>query len=860
MTLSVQEQIKTDLLISGLTPADIDARAIEMAERASCGINPTVDGYVIPYFNLAGKSLGFYRCKLFNHGDIRYRQLKGTPNHVYFPPKLQTCLKKSKADYIIFTEGEKKAAACVKAGFPCVAFGGVDSWRNRILLLPKDVEIGAYSYNKELIGVKLPSSTLPSGIASEPVAIGFEDVVNFIKETDKHVIIIYDSDESSTDSHLKTDVQRAASELGFELRRRGIHIQRIRQCILPRIDAAGKTGLDDYLQTLDNAPKHLQALLDACMAKRCAFPPHPNLEEDLNKKLQNAKLTRKDMQRLSLNIITDLDSRGMRMLSTDEGQQYYFENKTSKLIKVDLSDPNPKANSPFNQMLYKRYGLSPAADNRLTKWLATQYAAEDPVDEVSPYRVLARTADSDECIRYQMGDGLYVKITGSKTQPIEILANGSENILFESGHVAGIDPKELLKEFKKRQSEPLHMWWEDVLHEVRLKNHGRATSLYALLYYISPWLYRWRGTQLPVEQIIGEAGSGKSTLCELRLNIITGKPHLRNAPNDLKDWHASIANTGGLHATDNVQLIDKQLRQRLSDEICRLITEPHPSIEQRKYFTNVDTIRMKVDSVFLFTGISQPFSNSDLLQRSIIMELDKLAKDSSKDEDQTLQAINDEKPVEVVYDSTWEESQMAKFGGRTAWVSHHLYVLHKFLELANSPRWNKNYQAKHRLINFEQSLMLMADLFNIDATWIPDHISNVTDNKIVDSDWSLEGIRDFCRAALKVINSPDPEKLLRFCRDINANASEAKRGNFAAADIAVWAQRHEAYMECFNLNNSRKLGRYMSTHKAMIAQTTGLTELPHKVNNRYMYHINANASALHTMEEATPNEEGVGES
>lgn len=490
--------------------------------------------------------------------------------------------------------------------------------------------------------------------------------------------------------------------------------------------------------------------------------------------------------------------------------------------------------------------------------MATQYAAEDPIDEVSPYRVLARPNDSDDCIRYQLGDGLYVKITGNKANPIEVLANGSENVLFESGHVAGIDPKELFNEFKKRQSEPLHMWWEDVLHEVRLKNHGRATALYALLYYISPWLYRWRGSQLPVEQVIGEAGSGKSTLCELRLNIITGKPHLRNAPTDLKDWYASVVNTGGLHATDNVQLIDKQLRQRLSDEICRLITEPNPSIEQRKYFTNVDTIRMRVDTVFLFTGISQPFSNADILQRSIIMELDKLAKETSDSTD-SADPINsnstpiEETPITVVYDSTWEETQMAKFGGRTAWVSHHLYVLHKFLELATSKRWNKNYQAKHRLINFEQNLMIMADLFDIDASWIPDHISKAIDTKIVDSDWSLEGIRDFCREAIKAQQSPDPQKLAAFCRNIGANLSEAKRGNYAAGDIAIWAQRHEAYMECYNLNNARKLGRYMSTHKAMIAQTTGLTEMPHKVNNRYMYHINAKASTLSAMVEPTNN-------
>lgn len=826
----IQKQIQYDLEMSGLTPKDIQARVMENSERAACAVSPTTDGYVIPYFNIFGKPLSFYRVRLLGTSEYKYKQLKGTPNHVYFPPDFQKAVKGK--NYVIFTEGEKKAAACVKAGFPAIAFGGVDSWRSKILLIPKDSEIGAYSYNKDLIGIKLPSSILPSAIAQEPISLGFEEVVNFCKETNRHVIIIYDSDESTTVSSLKPDVQRAASELGFELRRRGLATQQIRQCILPRIDDTGKTGLDDFLASLEDGSAQLEALLQTCLAKRSAFPQHPNLQEDLNKKLQNAKLTRKDMQRLSMNVITDLDAKGMRMFSEEEGNQYYFENKHSRLIKVDLDDNNPNPNSPFNKFLYRNYGLSPSADNRLIKWLATQYAAEDPIEDVNPFRVFARKDDNDEVIRFQLSDGLYVRISGDKNNPIEIMSNGTDNILFESGHVQSVDADELLAEFKKRQKEPLNMWWEDVLHEVRLKSHGRTAALYALLYYVSPWLYRWRGTQLPVEQIVGEAGSGKSTLCKLRLNIISGESKLRGAPSDLKDWHASIANTGGLHATDNVQFADKALRQKMSDEICRLITESEPSIEQRRYYTNTDTIRMKVDSVFIFTGITQPFNNADLLQRSIIMELDKLAKESSKDE-----KPNQDKPVEVVYESDWEQAQLQKFGGRTAWLSHHLYVLHKFLELANTKAWNKSYKAKHRLINFEQNLLLMAELFGVDASWIPDHIAKTTDTKIVDADWTLEGLRAFAMLVGKLRDNPDTKKLQELCTRIEAPFSQAREGNFSAKAISNWANQNDAYIECHNLTNPRKLGRYMGTHKAMIAQTTGLMEMPKKVNNLTMYHV-----------------------
>lgn len=815
--------MQNDLALSGLEPQDLRTRPLEMTERAACGIPPNVEGYVIPYFNISGRVLPFYRCKLFNH-DIKYKQLKSTSNHVYFPPQFQETLAKSRTNYVILTEGEKKAAAACKAGFPAIAFGGVDSWRNRILLLPKDVELSAYSYNKQLVGAKLPSSAWDTqGVVIEPIAVGFEDLANFLRDRQMHAVIIYDSDETTTISGMKPEVQKAASELGFELRRRGIPINHIRQLILPNIEGVDKTGLDDFLNLLDDGKKRLEELVTATMKKRSAFPQHPNMEAEMNKKLQNSKLSRKDVQRLSLSLITDLDGRGIRMYSQEEDQLYYFEEKGNKLIKVDLDTSNNKiAGTPFAKLMYHYYGISMTNDARLIKWLAAQFSAESPVEDVRPFRVLAREKGDDYVLRYQISDGQYVKITSDPKNPIEILHNGAENVLFESGQVEPIDADELLKEFKKRQTEELHMWWEDVLHEVRLKNHGKNAALFSLLYYISPWLHRWRGTQLPAELVIGEAGSGKSTLCELRLSILTGQPNLRNAPNDMKDWHTSIVNTGGLHVTDNVQLHDKNLKQRLSDEICRLITEPEPHIEMRKYYTNADLMRMKVDAVFCFTAILQPFNNSDVLQRSMILELDKMANDSST-----------QKEAKVSYDSGWKDKQIARFGGRTAWIAHHLYVLHRFLQLA-STKWDHNYKAKHRLINLEQSLMLVADLFGLEAKWIPDFLSSQIDEMVVDSDWSLEGVVAFCETVRAF--EGDQAKLAAFAQTLGGDARLAKQMKFDAKTIAAWAASHEQYMECQNLVNSRKLGRYLQTHKAMVAQVVQLMESD-RVNNKTTYHV-----------------------
>ena len=842
--MEIEQQIIYDLSLSGLEPSDMRIRKTEMAEKAACGLPPTSEGYVIPYYNIAGKVLPFYRVKLFGL-DIKYKQVKNTPNHVYFPPSFQQTLAASKSKYIVITEGEKKAVCACKRGFPTVALGGVDSWRNRVLLLPRDTEFGAHSYNKKLVGARLPSSAWEAeGVTLDPIAVGLEDLANFARDNQLTLIIVFDSDVTTSITGMKPEVQRAASELGFELRRRGIPVRRIRQTILPNIEQLDKTGLDDFLTVLDDGKERFTRILQETLSKRSAFPVHPNMEADLNKKLQSNKISRKDIQRLALSLITDLDARGIRMHSDEEMQLYYFEEKTTRLIKVDMVTSNERAQAtPFSKLLYQYYGLSTSSDTRLMKWLLTQFSGEGPIENVSPYRVLARPGVNDDCIRLQINDGEYVKITGSKDKPIEVLHNGAENILFESGQVEPIDSQALLQEFKKRQKEPLEMWWEDVLHEVRLKNSGKTASLFALLYYISPWLHRWRGTQLPAELVIGEAGSGKSTLCELRLNVLTGRPNLRNAPADLKDWHASIVNTGGLHVTDNVQLLDKNLKQRLSDEICRLITEPEPHIEMRKYYTNVDLMRMKVDSVFAFTSIMQPFSNSDLLQRAMILELDKLAhmdaEGSSDDDKKKGQADSTSKRLALSYDSSWKQTQLDKFGGRTAWISHHLYVLHKFLQSANK-NWQPHYRAKHRLINLEQSLILMGNLFKLDTSWIPDFLMRQADSSVVESDWGLEGLVAFCEDARAHLNSK--QGIEDFARRIDADLAQARKMQFSAKDIANWAVQQDAYLDCANLINSRRLGRYLQTHKAMVAQVAALIE-EGKHCNKLMYRVGPKPSS-----------------
>ncbi len=800
--------MREDLAKSGLDPDDMMARAIDSTERAATNAPHSTQGYAIPYWTLFGRPLPFYRVRLFDHLP-KYKQPKDTQNYVYYPPRFKEAA--DRANFILITEGEKKAALATKMGFPCCGLGGVDSWRSRTVVLPIESEL-VQNTTKGQIKAKMPSGTELSEDTSSSLAIGMQELIDYCLLNNKTIIICYDSDQ---DVGVKPIVQRAAAVLGFELRFRGLGFDKIRQVVLPPLDlsvshiaregnipksdAETKVALDDYLMV--RGAVDFKDLIDTCLKKRSAFPRHPSIRDYINKKLQRSNMSRKDTQALSIAVLSDLDANGMRLRSKGSEQTYYFDFVNRKLFKTTFDERAENvASTPFGQFLYKRYGLG-GADQRLIIWIATQFAGEDPIEETSPFNIIARLKNNDDSITYQVSDTQFVTVDADG---IELFDNGENGVLFESGQVAPLDVEKLLVEFDT-QNVPngfLPNKWANVLSHVRLRDQERQRHITALLYYMSPWLYRWRGMQLPVEMVIGESGSGKSTLCELRLIILSGSSHLRNAPTDLKDWHASISNTGGLHVTDNVQLLDRSLRQRLSDEICRIITEPEPSIEMRRYYTNADLMRIPVRAVFALTAIQQPFQNADLLQRSIILELDKTAGSA------------DGRP-DITYDSEWRSNQLSKYGEREGWIAHHLVVMHKFFKLVKE-KWDPKYQAKHRLIHFEQTMKLIGSIFGEEVDWIPDYLSNSVDKALSESDWTFEGIRAYV--------------------DTQGAHLLSTGTSITCQMIADWCSSEEDYEKCEMLTNSRRLARYMQTHKSIIAISCYLVEGPKK-NNRQTYKL-----------------------
>lgn len=799
--MSAQQALVRDLASSGLTFADLGAREVTPPELAATN-SPTmnVNGFVIPYYGLDGKALPFYRVKLLNV-EPKYKQPKGTPNHVYYPRHFLNCLHNLRAHangcppFIVVTEGEKKAACAVKNGFPTVGLGGVDSWRNRTLVLPGDVKLTAKTSGKnKTIQAQLQNTKDSLNIEEDiSLAEGLYDLIDLSIREGLYIVIIFDTDVL-TGGLLKPDVQRAAAMLGYKLRHEGVPLDHIKQVILPAAEKPGqKMGLDDFL--MEYSADDLFDMIENSINSRESFPRHPNPRAYINHLLNKGRISRDECQEIALAILTELDARGRRLWAEGLEAPYFFDETTYKLMPAAmLSKTNePLHESPFGRYLYQEFGLS-GGDSRVLGWLASQFTGEKPVDDVEPQRIIAIPPDNPDNIALQISDSEFALVTPDPKSPVRVLTNGSEGLLFEQDQVEPISPQELMQTIgeMRNQTGTYQPWWVDVLKTTKIIGPN-VHEICALLYYLSPWLYRWRNIQLPIEVLHGEPNSGKSSLLGLRLQILSGRPELRNVPTDIKDWYASVANAGGLFVVDNVQFTDRNLRQRLSDELCRIVTAPAPFIEMRKLYTTTGQARVPVQCTFAFTAIQQPFNNPDIIQRSAIFQME------------AHESMN----------NAWVGAQLSRFGGRTRWVAHHLLVLHKFLNRACQPGvWKPGQEVSHRLAYYEQSLNIMCDVLQINKDhhlpvgWLAETLVGQTRKELEEADWTIKGLKSF----LEEMGYDQPKK------------GNIMWSRFTATEIVDWAQLHDEFQKNVTLSNARKLGRYMQSHKVIIKGSTGITE------------------------------------
>jgi hypothetical protein len=759
--------VARDLAPFGLTPRDIDARPLTPIDYETLSLPPTVSGYRIPYYDIGGTPLKHFRIRQLPFPGIpgdtgAFIRAQKDITKIYFPMGFHELEPKKVRIHatesvngeqqihtpIIIVEDERAAMHVLKSyGLYSAAIQGPAGWKHSLDL-----------------------------------ADGFTELCEKIIDEGLTIVLwIGDAQDRN--------IQKEVANLAMEFKFHGVPFKNIRQYT--------------YDKLLDHNLKEVLKPLSQ-------FPRHPNIRAYIQEKIGDtgAKLTRKDNSEVALAMLADMEARGTRIRSTTTNDFYYFDKGTKELVKASLavSGKELMENSDFMAGIYTRYGVSPN-DQSILRWFSTQFMAEEPIYRTTSYKVMMCDPRYTNTFALQITPSEFIHFGHGKRA--EIRENGDFGILFERSQGKSVDVDILKDELAKQREEAvLPMWWLDVVKEVRLNKDEQFRTLLSLLYYISPWLKGWREMQLPIEVVTGEAGTGKSSLFALRLNILTGDPELQGLPDSVRGWHTAVVNTSGICVFDNVHLANKVHRQSLSDEMCRLVTEPKPTIAMRQLYKTADMMKMPVHCTFALTSIENVFTNIDFIQRSIIIHLDRAYGGDGED----------------VLFGGWVEDKLKSRGGREAWLAHHIVALERFFALVPK-HWNDNYKSKTRLINFEQSLVIMGKVFGLNVEkWLPELIRENSRTTAIDIDWVLEG-------------------LSRFAEDLK---NKEDNPNFTAADVVEWAMCQDDFDGNVTLTNPRRLGRYISNHKTIVKQTTGIViTTTSKRGAGYAIHVDPSVKANH---------------
>ena len=136
------------------------------------------------------------------------------------------------------------------------------------------------------------------------------------------------------------------------------------------------------------------------------------------------------------------------------------------------------------------------------------------------------------------------------------------------------------------------------------------------------------GVPMPIMAIHGHAGASKSTTSSMIKRIIdpsgrTNEDNLKSFPHGEDNFVTSLSGSY-FSGYENISHIDVNV----SNMLCRAITGG--SFEKRTQYTNGDVYTMSVKRKILINGIDFTISQSDLADRSIIYEMERIPEEQRK--------------------------------------------------------------------------------------------------------------------------------------------------------------------------------------------------------------------------------------
>ena len=236
----------------------------------------------------------------------------------------------------------------------------------------------------------------------------------------------------------------------------------------------------------------------------------------------------------------------------------------------------------------------------------------------SQHKLTTRVASSDGAFWYDLGD--------SEWQVVKITQNGWEIVT---------NPPILFKRYSHQQAQVLPVETGDIHKFLKFVNVSDEKQKFLLLVYIISCFIP--GFAHPVINIYGSQGSAKSSLSGFLKKLIDpSATELLTLPNS-SDGLVQMLSHHWFICFENVS----QIYDWVSDSLCRAVTGA--GFSKRELYTDDDDVIYSLKKCIAINGINLVASRPDLLERSILLELEMINKKNRKLEKVILADFQNEK-------------------------------------------------------------------------------------------------------------------------------------------------------------------------------------------------------------------------
>lgn len=301
--------------------------------------------------------------------------------------------------------------------------------------------------------------------------------------------------------------------------------------------------------------------------------------------------------------------------------EYFLDDSNEPYVAIyrqghrEIYKMDSKSFSLWLQMLYyENTKRTIRADNLLQVVNVLSFKARDKGEKI---KLFNRVAKGDSCFWYDMTDEKYsaIKISTDGWDAVNV-----PPILFER------------QRHQEPQAVPQHDG--DINKIFEYVNVVKFKKLFLC------WLVACFVPDIPhpMPIIYGQKGAAKSTTCELLKKIID--PSVMDTLSLCKDDKSLFVNLQSHYYLpfDNVSNITGDI----SDILCRAITGG--AVQQRRFYTNGEDYIFKFKRCLTLNGIHNVASRSDLLDRSIMLELERIPEDRRREQQEVYSSFEEDRP------------------------------------------------------------------------------------------------------------------------------------------------------------------------------------------------------------------------